>query len=408
MTWARYITGWVTARVSGAAPEKFLCALAERGIPFWEAGPPVDYALTVRIPWRAARLVEPLAASLGCEGTILRRHGLPALARRLKNRYFLWAGFALVLGLLYVGSAFIWEIEIEGNDTVPDGVIRQALSQCGVDIGAYWPAMSQDAVRNGVILRVPGIRWMTVTMRGSHARVIVRERYEHLPVVPEREYANIVAVKAGLIEHVDAFQGTALTEETKAVLPGETLIGGYVTGRIGVQGPVRAVGAVTARTWYELTAKMPAQAMEKTYTGRGHTRWALVIGKTRINFYKDSSICPAGCDKIIEEYPLAKNGLFALPLTLVKITYAPYEASVAEDGALRGELETRLRETLADAIGEDGEVLSSRFSASMEDGALYGTLRAECREQIGQTVPFTDEDLAEVQDKVLHAKEQWQ
>ncbi len=400
MNGARYFTGWVTARVTGAAPEKFLCALAERGIPFWGAAPPVDFSLTVEIPWRAAKLVQPLAASLGCEGTVTGRHGLPALAAKLRRRYFLLIGAALILAVLFVGSAFIWEIDIEGNETVPEGVIRQALQECGVDIGAFWPAMSQDGVRNGVILRVPDIRWMTVTMRGSHARVIIRERYTHPPIVPETAYADIVAVKAGLVEHVDAFQGTALTEPTKAVLPGEKLIGGYVTGRIGVQGPARAVGEVTARTWYELTAKTAARPLEKTYSGHERIRWALILGKTRINFYKDSSICPAGCDKIIKEYTLARKGLFALPVTLVKTTYVPYDTHEAAGPELRAELEDQLMETLTGQLGEDGEVLSSRFSASSEDGALYVTLRAECREQIGVSAPLTDDDLAEIQAKI--------
>ncbi len=400
MNGARYFTGWVTARITGAAPEKFLCALAERGIPFWDAEPPVDYSLTVEIPWRAAKLVQPLAASLGCEGTVTGRHGLPALADKLRRRYFLLIGAALILAVLFVGSAFIWEIDIEGNETVPEGVIRQALQECGVDIGAFWPGMSQDGVRNGVILRVPDIRWMTVTMRGSHARVIVRERYTHPPIVPETAYADIVAAKAGLVEHVDAFQGTALTEPTKAVLPGEKLIGGYVTGRIGVQGPTRAVGAVIARTWYELTAKTPAVPMGKSYSGHERTRWALILGKTRINFYKDSSICPAGCDKIIKEYTLARKGLFALPVTLVKTTYAPYDTRAADGTRLRKALEDQLMETLTGQLGEDGEVLSSRFSASGSNGALYVTLRAECREQIGVSAPLTDDGLAEIQAKI--------
>ena len=168
------------------------------------------------------------------------------------------------------------------------------------------------------------------------------------------------------------------------------------------------MGAVTARTWYELTAKTPLALAEKTYTGRERTRWALVVGKSRINFYKDSSICPTGCDKIIKEYTLAREGLFALPVTLVKITYAPYDTAPAEGKELRAGLEGQLMQTLTASIGEDGQVLTSRFTASQADGALYVTLRAECREQIGTAVPFTDQDLAEVRDKVIRAKEQWQ
>ena len=242
MSWARYITGWALLRVAGAEPERVLQALAERNVVFWQATPPEELELTVRVPDRWAERAVRLAESLGCEGEILARRGLPALFRQLRRRTMLWVWAAAVAAVLFVGSAYIWQIGIEGNETIPDRVILSALRQCGVDIGAFWPAMSQDQVRNSVILQVPGIRWMTVTIRGGHARVIVRESRIPPWPVQEREYVNIVAKRAGLVEAVSAQRGTALTERGNMVLPGETLIGGYATGRGGVQGPVRAMG----------------------------------------------------------------------------------------------------------------------------------------------------------------------
>ncbi len=406
MSWARYITGWVTAEISGAEPERMLRALAERGITFWGATPPRDYRLTVQVPLSAAKLIRPLAAANGCEGAITARHGLPAAFWKVRRRYMLLACVGLIGALLYVGSAFVWEISVTGNETVPEGVIRQALQACGVDIGAYWPAFSQDQIRNSVLLRVPQLRWMTVTMRGSHAKVVVREKREHLPVIDRKELTKIVAVKAGLVEKVEALHGTAETEENRAVLPGETLIGGYMTGRSGVIGPARAIGSVTARTWYELTAKSPTEAHVKTPDGEKTARWALILGKTRINFYKGSSICPAGCDKIIEEYALQSDGLFTLPVKLEKTVYTAYETRPEPVAGLREELEHRLMERLERIVGEDGRIVSSVYSASEKDGAMYVTLRAECLEQIGREEPLTARDLAEIEAKIPKTEEQ--
>ena len=397
MNWARYITGWATAEITGAEPERFLSALAERGVAFWGAMPPQDYTLTVQVPAGAAKGLPLLAESMGCQCVIRARHGLPALAGQLRRRYVLMGCVALVLALLFVGSAFIWQIDITGNETIPDGPIRQALRECGVDIGTFWPRLSQDQVRNSVILRLPGIRWITVTIRGSHAQVIVREKREHLPVLQERELVKIVAVKAGLVEDVQPLHGTALTEPGKAVLPGETLIGGYTTGRFNVQGPCRAIGPVTGRTWYELTAKSPLAAEEKRPEERQRVQWALILGKTRINFYKGSSICPTGCDKIIESYPLQSSGIFTLPVTLEKTVFTSYDTEQRRQEELREEMEERLMERLLAAIGPEGQVTDSTFTASEEEGALYVTLRAECREQIGVEMPLTEAELAEIQ-----------
>ena len=405
MSWARYITGWVTAEISGAEPERMLRALAERGIAFWGAAPPRDYRLTVQVPLGAAKLIGPLAAANGCEGVIRKRHGLPAAFWKVRRRYMLLACIGLTAALLYVGSAFVWEISITGNETVPEGVIRQALQACGVDIGAFWPSFSQDQIRNSVLLRVPQLRWMTVNTRGSHVKVVVRERWERPVLTDRKELVKIVAAKAGLVEKVEALHGTAETEAARAVLPGETLIGGYMTGRSGVIGPARAIGPVTARTWYELTAKSPTEAAVKTPTGKKITRWALILGKTRINFYKGSSICPAGCDKIIETHTLHSDGLFALPVTVEKTVYTAYETRPEPVPGRRAELEALLAARLERLVGQDGEIVSSAFSASEGDGALYVTLRAECREQIGREEPLTEADLASIQEKIPKTEE---
>ena len=400
MNGARYLTGWALVRVAGAEPERFLQALAERGIVFWDASAPADYTLTVKVPDRAARHMAPLAAGLGCEAAVVSRHGLPALARRLVRRPGLWAALLGVLAVLYVGSAFVWDITLEGNDTIPDRVILQALRTCGVDIGAYWPAFSQDAIRNGVILRVPGIRWMTVTVRGGHARVIIRQTRERLPPVDESEYVHIVAEKAGLVEQVSALRGTAEVEARMAVLPGEVLIGGYSTGRGGVQGPVRAMGGVTARTWYELTAQAPLEDCEKVPVERGYSRWALILGKTRLNFYKDSSICPIGCDKIIECHTFGLPGLFTLPFRLERTVFVPYETETVQAMARREQLEEQLMASLLSQVGPEGEVLASTFSAARSGETIRVTLRAECREQIGAERPLTEAELAEIERKI--------
>lgn len=405
MNIGRYVTGFALAEVSGARPERLLSALAERGIPFWNAGPPEDFRLTVCVPLRAAGLIPPLAEALGCQGRILKRRGLPVLLLALRHRLVLALGLALGAALLFISGGFVWDIEISGNETIPEGVILEALSECGVDIGAFWPAFSQDQIRNSMILKLPGIRWMTVTIRGSHAEVIIRERRDYIEPVAEEEYANLVAVKAGLVTEVLALRGTAVTAVNRAVLPGDVLVAGYSTGRFGVQGPVRAIGSVTARTWYELTARSLTAVTEKGAEGDETVGWALILGKTRINFYKGSSICPAGCDKIISTWSLGAEGLFTLPLTVERAVYGAYDTVSVEALELREELEALLLETLEGQLSEGGSVVETSFTASQTDGVLTVTLRAECLEQIAKTVPLTEEELLEIQAKIPSTEE---
>lgn len=402
---ARWLTGWVLAEIRGARPERFLDALAERGIPFWEASAPEAFTMWVKLPGRMAGDIPAMAEKLGCEGEIKGVHGLPAVWKKARRRWVLLGGAGAMLALLFMSSFFIWEIQVEGCEALSEREVRQALADCGVDVGTCWVGLNQDQLRNSMLLRLPELRWMTVSIRGSHARVILREARTGGDPVPEDEPAQIVAEKAGLVTAVCAMRGTAVIEENQVALPGQTLIGGYASGRFGIQGADRAIGEVWARTWYERTAAAPVEMELTVPTGEQQTRFSLILGKKRINFYKGSSICPSDCDKILYVYPFAVEGVFVLPLTVEKTVLITYERRSLRAEELRAELEQQLMEELLADIGPEGEVLSSSFTAAESGGVLYVTLRAECHEQIGTTLPLTEAQLLEIQWKIPKTEE---
>jgi similar to stage IV sporulation protein len=404
MRLVRWLTGWVRVQVTGAEPESFLNALAQQNVPFWASDAPADYTMGLTLPRRQKKRAQTLAQAKGFSWCVVAQGGLPPVLSRLRTRALLGL-LAVAAALLFVSTGFIWDIEISGNETVSDGEILQALAQCGIDVGKSWLSYSQDSVRNGVLLRLPSLRWMTVSMEGCRAVVIVREKRTYIEPVPEDEPARLVAAKAGLITEINDLRGTAVTEVNKTVLPGETLVEGYATGRLGVQGPVRAIGTVYARTWYEMTMAAPETVSVKVPTGEKTTRFALILGKIRINFYKGSSICPEECDKIIESYTAAKTGWFALPLTLEKITLQAYtlETQTVPEG--QEELSGQLMDALQQTIGSDGEILSATFTASRRKGVLYVTLHGQCQEQIATTVPLTEEEILLIQERISTTEE---
>ncbi len=401
----RDLIGWAALRCTGPDPAGFLTRLAEQNVPFWDAEPPADFSVSFRVPTWQVKRVRRMAERAGFEVAALSRHGLPAVLSHLRGRWLPAVLLAALAFLILWSEARIWRIDIEGNDRVPEGVLRQALAECGVDIGSRWVDMSQDAVRNGVILRLPDIRWMTVTMEGSAARVIVRETRERLDPIPEDEYANIVSDRTGLVTAVYALHGTAEVEPGDAVLPGETLVGGYATGRFGVQGPVRAVGYADLRTWYEITAAAPSEVTEKRPTGEKRTVFSLVFGDTRINFYKGSSICPPECDKISVSMPLELSGVLTLPIALERTTVTAYAVESVSSPELSEELSASLLAELSKRLGDDGEIVSAEFSAWEAEGMLYVTLQAECRERVGVPVPMTEAELAAVYEKIPQTEE---
>ena len=67
----------------------------------------------------------------GCRLEVVGREGVPYALARLRRRQALAVG-SIVCGMaLVIGSFFIWDIQITGNDTDPKEDILQSLDQNG-------------------------------------------------------------------------------------------------------------------------------------------------------------------------------------------------------------------------------------------------------------------------------------
>lgn len=385
--------GCLRVEITGALPAGYLTRLAHAGVEFWDADPADAY--TLRLSLHAADLPKARRAadhSL-CTLTVLGKKGAPVLGRRLRRRRVLIACVLICLLTLGASQLFVWDITVQGNETVSTGEILRALEECGVGIGAFWPGFDADLLRSRMILKIPKLSWMTVNVDSSRAQVLVRERTEKPVTIDEDAPADVTARVTGIVARMSVLRGFPLVSPGKAVLAGETLVTGVMESPFGRTRYVCAMAEVQARTWYELTAQAPLTAVEKTYTGGGSSRWALEIGGVRINFYLGSGKTAQNCDKIVSLYPMAWDGVFTLPVTLVRERAVDYRTAEipADKAALRAKLEDDLTQELLRRLDGKGEISAASFTAAESGGLLIVTLRAECLEDIAVTVPMSPE-----------------
>lgn len=383
------LRGAVRVEISGAAPERLLNAMSAAGIEFWDAEPSADgFTLRLGLYSRDLAGARALAGRCQCELKPLRVSGVPAVRRALRRRIALLVTAVLCFALLAASSLFVWDIRVEGNENVSTGEILRALADAGVEPGAFWPGWSSDEIRNSVILDIPELAWLGVSVDSSRAVIRVRERTPAPELVTDEGVGSVTAAATGIIESMRVYQGAPLAAVGDAVVAGETLVSGEMPSEVGDTRYVRASAEVTARTWYELSAAAPIEYTALESAGE-HTRWALVIGDRRINFFLGSSQTPPGCGKIITEYPLEWEGVFTLPITLVREQICEYEQSAAahDEAALEEELCSVLEDTLERRLDGRGEVLSAAFTSTVSGGELIVTMRAECLEDIAQFTP---------------------
>lgn len=391
----KLLRGSVCVRAKSAYPERMLNLCSARGIEFWDVRWIDDTALSFCVA-RGDRARAPCRRGRGAEVSIERTAGTPFFFARLRRRHALFAGGILCAALLLVNSLFIWDFEVTGNETVPTETILHALREHGVHRGTFIYSFRSQDICNRVLPELKDLCWVAVNVRGCKAYVQVRERVRAPERVNESEPTNVIAAKPGLITKVRALDGEKRVLPGTSVQQGQLLIAGVVdTG--GTEKPsvttrfLAGKGEVWARTWYDLTVRVPLTYEKKVYTGKEKRSHTLIWGENRLKIgAKGSSICNVDCDKIKNQTQWTLFGLFALPVTWETETLLPYELEATPRSRADAEAQGKdmLETYLAALLGETGSVTQRRFSTAVEGDTLVVTLSAECEEQIGKEVPI--------------------
>ena len=380
-----YVKGHVTLRVESGFPERVLNLCAVRGIAFWNLRWESELAFSFTVSRRDWHHLRQLKNRLDAEIIPVGKDGLPYFLLRFKQRYWLLVGLSAAALVLFFGSFFIWDFEVEGNHTVSREESLRALEQNGAGLGALAFGIDSTDLRNRVLLDIPELSYIAVNVRGCRAYVQVRERVKAPELVSKKRPGNTVADKDGLVTAIQPWDGKKMVLPGTTVSEGQLLISGVVNeGWSGIRF-LRGMGKVYARTWYELKCQVPLTVREKVPSGEEKTRWALCWGTKRINFYRGGSIEDSSCDKITERTHLYLPGGYALPVTIVKETLRPY--TLTEVRRSREEAEAQAAKALEQQLRqnmEEGKVLSSRVTCVDWDGGLLVVLSAECEEQIGR------------------------
>lgn len=393
------LRGYAVIGASGAEPTRLLDICTARNIGFWAAVPLDELSLELCVRLGDVPRVLELADEARCELKLIKRRGAPLKLRQAKRRFVMWILPALLLLLLCFASLFTWSIEISGNEKVSDELILNALEDSGVYIGSFHPAYTSDSIRSLVMVQIPEIKWIGIRAFGSRVSVLVRERTEIPELYDKFEPTNVYAAYPGLIEELRAFNGKPMYIKGQTVAKGDMLISGAVPSSYAPTVICHARGEVIARTWHEISAVMPLEYSAKRQTDDETSRWALKFGDKRINFYSSSGITGIKCDNINTEYKVGLNGLFELPVSLLRektIFYETYTAKINENAA-KTALKLQVEGELLKRIGEKGEIVSQNLTFSRSGGSLVATLLAECRQDIAEERPMTQAQLEQIQ-----------
>ena len=307
------ITGLFSAEITSADIPGFLTAVKENGITLFHVY--VTDALTVCADFYRSDLasLQKLVARRGEKIIFYEKRSLFRFLKRLAARPVLVMGLITILLLAIILPTRVLFIKVEGNDKLPTELILEKAQLCGIHFGASRRDVRSEQLKNRLLTEVPQLQWAGINTSGCSAIISVEERAE--AEISQQSYgvSSIIAVRDGIIESCTVTKGNALCKVGQAVKTGEILVSGYTDCGILIQA-ARAEGEIFAQTSRELRVVTPTSYTCKGEMKAVEKKYSMIIGKKRINFYKDSGISDTTCDKMYREYRLTLPGGFALPV----------------------------------------------------------------------------------------------
>lgn len=332
-----YIIGYVNIEVEGIFANRFINICKSRGILLWNIKIKEGIKLYANIGIKDFKNIREICKKTNTKIKIRKKRGIPFILNRYRKRKVFIGIILTILVLLVIVSNFIWNINIEGNETIEEDELRKMLEQEGLRIGAYKHSVDTNEIINKIRLKRDDIAWIGITIKGTNANIEIKETTKAPQILDENEYCNIIAKKEGMITKINAQNGTINVAEGDIVKKGDVLVHGYLEGKYTGLRYVHARANVEAKVWYSKKEKVFFTQQIATDTGNTETKYSLVFNKFKINFYKTLSKFE-NYDTISTSKKLMLFSNFYLPIELIKTTNKEYilqEVTYTEEELVR-------------------------------------------------------------------------
>lgn len=321
-----------------------------------------------RIALSQERKFKKEAEKCGIEAKLVSRKGLPALLIRYRRRVGLLIGAILTTALLCFYSGAIWEIRIEGSDSVDKSTVIAELAECGFEIGTRKSEVSTSEIENRLLILSDEISWVSINIKGTVASVVVRGAEYPPQEEIEPLCSNVVAATGGTVVGFENVKGEICVNIGDSVSKGQVLISGIA----GAEGePLRimaAKGRVLAEVEEEIKIEIPRKYQRKVTKSVIKEEKYLIFFKNEIKIFSNSRNSGATYDKIdIIENMYTNNGK-KLPFAIKTVKYIEYE--YVDCSRTDEQMQSLANEKLYRYINEelcDAQILSRSTESTISD-----------------------------------------
>ncbi len=380
----RWITGVMKIQLMSAELEKNLSLINHHKIALYHLQKTNELSCDFWIQRKDFPVLEVLFKKSGSTIKVCKKIGGYWYLNNLWKRSVLLLGIVILLFAVLVLPQRVLFVTVTGNKSIPSQQIIDTAQKCGIYFGALRREVRSEKVKNRILSQIPQLQWAGVNTYGCVAEICVRERSVDLERERPSQVSSIVAARDGYIVAGTVTQGTQMFEVGQSVRLGQVLVSGYADCGT-IQQSVQAEGEILAQTKRELIVKSSGQYLKRRGELNSKKRISVLLGKKRINLWKDSGISPASCGRMYREYYVTLPGSFVLPVALCVDSYRQYDASQEKVSENEGSfLLSSFVERYLPKHMAAGKILQSEEWLTEENGAwkLHGTYI--CEEMIGR------------------------
>ncbi len=251
----RWICGYVSFKLIGGFPEKFVNNVAKERISLWDLKK-IDGSLYAKVLAPDYKLLRSKSRKANAKIKIKKKYGWPFLAFKYKKRIGIIVGTVIFIGILKFLSLCIWNINVYGNESIATSDITTVMNDLGVKPGTLKSSINSAILKQEVMSKITDISWLSININGSCVNVSIKEKIKSPSLVEKGEPCNIISTNEGQIERFESYSGKPTVKEGDAVTKGQILISGVLQENEGKTNFVEAEGKVFARTKHKIVEKV--------------------------------------------------------------------------------------------------------------------------------------------------------
>lgn len=282
----RYIKGYLRIKIIGYSPERFLNLCRHHHIYLWRLTPCMhDYEMFISIG--GFRKLKPILKKTKTKVVILNRYGLPFFLHKYRKRKVFFIGAAGCILSIYIFSAIVWNIHIEGNYSQTDEVILEFLETKNVYHGMPKSKLNCERIAKDIRKAFDDVIWVSVSIQGSRLMIQVKENTDTVPqkVNKEEKVTDLIASENGEVMEIIVRSGVPLVSAGDKVKKGDVL----VSGRVEIKNDAKEVveyryhaadADIRLKVSDSYESEISTDYIEKKYTGKERSQIFLKTQKT--------------------------------------------------------------------------------------------------------------------------------